>query len=70
MTQWEYKLLAWAPESDYRVNHGILNEQGKDGWELVAFDKLFAYLKRPIPEKDPVTERIEFARDFFAGGVM
>lgn len=67
MTQWEYKAIASEPDA---IDLKPLKILGLDGWELVAYRGCYAIFKRPIPEKDPVTERMEFARDFFAGGVM
>lgn len=54
--KWEYKVLAWATDKDYRINVNTLNRCGDAGWELVAFDRLFAFFKRPIAESvDPET---------------
>lgn len=45
--QWEYvdaKVLAGSPKYTEKVN-----ELGRQGWELIAWDSGWAWFKRPLP---------------------
>ena len=42
MQKWEYKTLSYAPSEEQ------LNQLGAQGWELVAANEAFCFLKRPL----------------------
>jgi hypothetical protein len=41
---WEYKIITL--ERDWKSSEFILNEKGKQGWELVAINDTLYYFKR------------------------
>jgi hypothetical protein len=50
--KWEYNRMLvtsdkWANPLDDEFIYEYINEQGEDGWELVAVDSGIAYFKRP-----------------------
>ncbi len=48
MTRWEYNcIFIWGGAEKTRL---ILNEHGKEGWELVCTWLYWHYFKRPIEE--------------------
>lgn len=51
MQRWEYKVayLVECPDAE-----NLLNNLGKEGWELAAIEGTGAYFKRPIIEDTPV----------------
>jgi len=58
---WEYKVVKVGPSASL-MSEALLNEHGRDGWELVAFQPLDQraypgegtfYLKRPLREETP-----------------
>ena len=57
MTKWDYRIIGISsPETQSGVAE-LMARHGAEGWELVTidFDNRWAYFKRPIQGRDPLT---------------
>jgi hypothetical protein len=55
MAEWEYRKLMLSETPRRGDDIDLLNEAGKDGWELVSIsNNNVAYMKRQHPEPAPV----------------
>jgi hypothetical protein len=57
MTKWEYNfvIVGYEDAATYKTASDMLDElddAGKDGWELVLIYGPYAFLKRPLEERE------------------